>query len=149
MNLTMLPSRIRSLRDRTMHLIRNIQHMMVRNPALGDVSIDERLGRLSAQHERKFPRQVVPIVQSRIKTFAAKGARKMGRVPNEEPLPIGQPRNNPPMHPKRREPIHIRRAILFADARHNSSSDFINRYCLDFFFEILKADPSSAWQRCQ
>jgi len=65
------PRGIRNVGDRTMHTVGDLQNMAVRHAALGHIAVKERLARLALQHQGKFPRQVVPIVQSRVEPFTA------------------------------------------------------------------------------
>src|SRR6478609_10134882 len=51
------------------------------------------------------------------------------------------------MHPKRREPIDIRRTILLSHTFHDPRYNLVDRYRFNILFQVLEADPASAWKR--
>ena len=71
----------------------------------------------------------------------------MSGVPNQESVTVCQTRDDPPMHPKRREPADVRRSIFVAKACYDPGDNFYCRYLVDILFQILETDPAPSRKR--
>src|SRR5262249_35251301 len=136
---------------RSVNLVGNVQNVAVRNPALRPVSVEQRPTRLDAQDESEFPRQVVAVVQARVEPLPAERARQVGGVADQEPPAVRQARDDPSMHPERREPGDVGGFIFPAEAYPDPSDDVFDGYGLHLLFQVLETDPAPAreWREQQ
>src|SRR5918994_2156484 len=98
--LAALPDGVRDADDSTVYIVRDVEDVAVCDRALHGVVVEQRPGRIAAQDERQFPREVVAVVQPRVEPLTAERAREVGGVADQEPLAVRQARDYPPVHPE-------------------------------------------------
>jgi hypothetical protein len=129
------------------HLVGDLENVAVRDQALDHIVVEERRARVSTQHEGELPCEVVTVVQARVEPFAAEGAREMGGVADQETPAVRQARDDPPVHPERREPGDVGGSIFLAEACLDPGDDVFGGYGLHLLFQVLERDPAPARER--
>lgn len=102
---------------------------------------------MAAQNERKFPGEIVPVMEPGVESLAPEWTREMSGVANQEPPALRQARDDPPMHPKRSEPTDVGGTTAPAKSDFSPGGQILGSYRLYLFLQVLKTDPSSARER--
>ena len=121
------------------HLVGDVENVAVRDQALRRVVVEQRPTRMAAQDERELPREVVAVVQARVEPFAAERAREVSGVADQETPAVRQARDDPPVHPKRREPGDVGGSILPAEPYLDPGDDVFGGYGLHLLFQVLES----------
>src|SRR5215212_295533 len=101
------------------------------------------------QDERQLPREVVAVVQPRVEPLPAERAREVGVVADQETPSVRQARDDPPVHPKRREPGDVGGPTPPTDSCLGTGDDVFGGYRLYPLFEVLESEPAPPWERCE
>src|SRR5260370_3745571 len=83
-------------------------------------------------------------MQSRVESLPAEWTREMSGVADQETPVVRQARDDPPVHPKRREPAHVRGPAPPPDPYLNAGGDVFRGYPLHPLFPVLDTHPASA-----
>ena len=129
------------------YLVGDVEDVAVRDHALHRVVVEQRPTRMAAQDERELPREVVAVMQARVEPFSAERARQVSGVADQETPAVRQARDDPPVHPKRREPGDVGGSILPAEPYLDAGDDFFGGYGLHLLFQVLETDPAPARER--
>ena len=129
------------------HLVGDVENVAVRDQALRRIIVEQRPTRVAAQDERELPREVVAVMQARVEPFAAERARQVSGVADQETPAVRQARDDPPVHPKRREPGDVGGSIFPAEPYLDPGDDVFGGYGLHLLFQVLETDPAPARER--
>src|SRR5829696_4443764 len=146
-HLAALPDGVRDVGDRTVYVVRDVEDVAVRDHALHRVVVEQRPTRMAAQDERQLPRQVVAVVQPRVEPLPAERAREVGGVADQETPAVRQARDDPPVHPKRREPGDVGGSTPPAEPYLGAGGDVFGGYRLYRLFQVLEGEPAPARER--
>src|ERR1700722_8916743 len=102
---------------------------------------------MAAQNERKFPGEIVAVMEPRVESLATERTREMSGVANQESPALREARNDPPMHPKRGEPTDVGGSTAPAKSDFSPGAHILGRYRRHLFLQVLKTDPPSARER--
>ena len=102
---------------------------------------------MPAQDEREHPSEVVAVLQPRVEPLPAEWAREVSGVADQETPAVRQARDDPPVHPKWREPGDVGGLILPTEPYLDVGDDVFGGYCLYRLFQVLETDPAPARQR--
>ena len=102
---------------------------------------------MPAQDEREHPSEVVAVLQPRVEPLPAEWAREVSGVADQETPAVRQARDDPPVHPKRREPGDIRGSTPPAEPSLDAADDVFDGYRLYRLFQVLETDPTPARER--
>src|SRR5918998_4939436 len=86
-------------------------------------------------------------MQSRVETLSTKRAREVNSVADQETLAVRQARDDPPVHPKRREPGDVGGSTPPTEPYLGAGGDVFDGYRLYRLFQVLEGEPAPARER--
>src|SRR5215210_8860347 len=138
-HLSALPDGVRDADDRTVYLVRDVEDVAVRDHALHRVVVEQRLTCIAAQDERRLPREVVAVMQPRVEPLPAERTREVGGVADQEAPSVRQTRDDPPVHPKLREPGDVGGPRPPPEPYLYAGGDIFGGYRLYPLFQVLES----------
>src|SRR5215211_6764770 len=146
-HLAALPDGVRDVGDRTVYLVRDVEDVAVCDHAFHRVVVEQRPRRMAAQDERQLPREVVAVMQPRVESLPGERAREVSSVADQETPPVRYARDDPPVHPNRREPGDVGGEAPPTEPYLGAGGDVFGGYRLYPLFQVLETEPAPARER--
>ena len=81
-------------------------------------------------------------MKPRVEPLTAERARKVSGVADQETLAVRQARDDPPVHPERREPGYVSRSRPTTEPYLDAGDDVFCGYRLCVLFQVLESEPA-------
>src|SRR5262249_38706847 len=75
-----LPDRRCDANDGAVDLVRDIENMLVGDPAFDRIAVEQAPGRMTPQDERELPCEIIAVMETRVETLPGERTREVGGV---------------------------------------------------------------------